>query len=224
MTSTELLDRPDVPTDVVLASLADIRRANTLFGGRRAVLEALAPILRRAPRRARWTLLDLGTGAGDIPAAAMRLATRLGVRLTAVGLERQRAAATLAGRAGVYPIVAHLDALPLAPKSADIVLMSQVLHHASRSQAAKWVRLADRLARRAVIVADLRRSPLAALGIWLASFPLGFHPVSRHDGVISVRRGFTPGELSDLLRATGIVARARPRPGFRVVAVWEPAT
>jgi len=73
-----------------------------------------------------------------------------------------------------------------------------------------------------VIVADLCRSRTAQAGIWIASWALGFHRVTRADGVTSVRRGFTSKELSGLLVSAGIahgvVAR---RPGYRVVAAWQ---
>lgn len=224
MSPVEILDRPDAPAPLVRASLADVRRANALFGGRRAVVAALAPFFARARVPARWTLLDLGTGAGDIPRAAARAAARRGIELVTLGLEHHRAAATLAREAGVTPVVGDLESLPFRYGSVDVVIMSQILHHASRERAVEWVRAADRIARRAVVVADLRRSRFAAWGIWLASFPLAFHPVSRRDGVLSVRRGFTASELTVLLERAGIGATARSRPGFRVVAAWEPVS
>lgn len=224
MSPVEILDRPDAPAPLVRASLADVRRANALFGGRRAVVAALTPFFERARVPARWTLLDLGTGAGDIPRAAARAAARRGIELVTLGLEHHRAAATLAREAGVTPVVGDLESLPFSWGSVDVVIMSQILHHASRARAVEWVRAADRIARRAVVVADLRRSRFAAWGIWLASFPLAFHPVSRRDGVLSVRRGFTACELTALLERAGIGATARSRPGFRVVAAWEPVS
>jgi len=80
-----------------------------------------------------------------------------------------------------------------------------------------------RVARVRVIVADLRRAWAAAAGLWIASWALGFHPVSRHDGVVSVLRGFRAGELSDAVTAaTGRVPLVRNRRGFRVTASWSP--
>ena len=74
-----------------------------------------------------------------------------------------------------------------------------------------------------VIVSDLRRSWLAAAGLWIVSFPLGFHAVSRHDGVVSVMRGFTPRELVDTVHeAVARRPRARRRRGFRVTTNWVP--
>jgi hypothetical protein len=53
---------------------------------------------------------------------------------------------------------------------------------------------------------------------------LGFHPVTRHDGVVSVLRGFTPPELARHVRAaTGRVAAVRRHFGFRVTATWTRA-
>jgi hypothetical protein len=74
-----------------------------------------------------------------------------------------------------------------------------------------------------VIVGDLRRSWLAAAGLWASSWVLGFHPVSRHDGVLSVLRGYTPDELRVLVtHATGIPPSITTGFGFRITAMWSP--
>ncbi len=79
----------------------------------------------------------------------------------------------------------------------------------------------NRVARVAVIVSDLRRSWLAVAGFWTVSFPLRFHPVTRHDGVVSVLRGFTPGELRQIVRqATGVVPTVSRHLGYRLTARW----
>jgi hypothetical protein len=60
-------------------------------------------------------------------------------------------------------------------------------------------------------------------GFWLVSFPLGFHRVTRHDGVVSVSRGFTVEELAHLvMAATGVAPHVRRRLGFRLTARWTP--
>jgi hypothetical protein len=80
-----------------------------------------------------------------------------------------------------------------------------------------------RVARHRVIISDLRRSWVAAAGIWTASFPLRFHPVSRHDGVLSVLRGFTVAELRALVyESCGAHALVCRRAGFRLTASWAP--
>ena len=81
----------------------------------------------------------------------------------------------------------------------------------------------NRVARRRVVISDLRRSWIAASGVWLASWPLGMHHITRHDGFASVLKGFVPHELGPLLeRATGRRVDVTTRPAFRITASWTP--
>ncbi len=233
MIGTELLDDPHADPVAVERELKDIARLNALFGGTRAVVEALEPFFKAGKRergngkRATWTLLDIGTGLGDIPRAVAVAARRYGIDLRLLGVELNRAAvASALGAERDLPLTVVLadgSALPLAPRSVDVVIASQVLHHLAPAVAVRWIASFSALARRAVVLADLRRSRLAMAGVWLASFPLRFGAVTRHDAVVSLRRGYTRAELNALLRAAGVPAVAQYRPVSRVVAVWEPS-
>ena len=219
----EKLDVPGVPGPVVRRSLADVARANSLFGGTRAVLAELGPVLAAAVGR-EMTLLDVGTGAADIPLAARRAAFRRGVDLTVIGADSSIPLAIHAARRVNCSLAANALALPFADRSVDIVVCSQLLHHFTEREIGSVLRELQRVARVRVVVSDLRRSWLAAAGIWLASFPLRFHPISRHDGVLSVLRGFTPAELSaHVVRATGTAPAVRRRLGWRITVSWTPA-
>lgn len=203
-------------------SLADVARANALFGGTRAVVAEVDEVLRQLPAR-RITLLDIGTGVGDIPARVRDIAARSGVEVITYGVEHREQLASVARSSQVAMVCADARALPFANGSVDIVMCSQLLHHFEPAEAMVLLREMNRVARHRVIVSDLRRSWLAAAGIWLASFPLRFHPFSRHDGVVSVLRGFTRAELGELVHAA--VQRAptvHDRLGFRTTAAWSP--
>jgi hypothetical protein len=209
---------------VVRRSLGDVARANALFGGTRAVIAELGRAMRRAPTGRPVTLLDVGTGRGDIPAAATAWSRRHGVHLETIGIERSELLARIAGEQ-TMAVSADALRLPLADRSVDIAMCSQVLHHFERTSALAVLLEMHRVARLRVIVSDLQRSWFAAAGIWLASFPLLFHPVSRHDGVLSVLRGFTRRELGELVEsAVGQQADVRYRLGFRVTASWAPVS
>lgn len=221
----EFLDDADqMDALVVRRSLGDVARANALFGGTRAVIAEIRRALRGAPTGRPLTLLDVGTGRGDIPAAATTWSHRRGVHLETIGIERSELLARIAGE---RTMVVSADALqlPLGDRSVDIAMCSQVLHHFDHAGAMAVLRELHRVARLRVIVSDLHRHWFAAAGIWLASFPLFFHPVSRHDGVLSVLRGFTRRELGELVRSTvGQQADVRYRLGFRVTASWTPSS
>jgi SAM-dependent methyltransferase len=187
------------------------------------VVDALRPFFRTAAAGSTWTALDVGAGSGDILRAAAGAARDWGVKLVGVALERSRTAAPLARSRGLAAVVADGGALPLGPGSVDIAIASQVLHHLPEAAAVEWLVALDRVARRAVVVADLRRSRLAMAGLWLVGRPLGLDPSTRRDAITSLRRGYTAGDLDRLLGRAGVAARTRYRPWSRVVAVWVPA-
>lgn len=217
----EHLDDPRTDAALRERSLRDVRRANSLLGGARAVLREL---WRQPPARGTsMSVLDVGTGLADIPARARRGAGRRGVTLTAFGVDEAETLARLG--AGLLDGSACADArrLPFGNATMDVVLCSQVLHHFEEADIPTVLAELSRVARHRVIVSDLRRSWLAAAGFWIVTWPLGFHRVSRHDGFTSVLRGFTPEELARHVRiATGRTAEVRRHAGFRVTATWSP--
>lgn len=227
----ELLDDPGAAPAQVCESLRNIGRANRWFGGAAAVrfgLErAFASATPGAPGapgtpRVRFTMVDVGTGLGDLAMMAQAWGAARGITLLPVGLERHTAAARLAGKLGLPVVVGDGGALPFASGSIDVVLLSQVAHHFAPSAIVHLFRECSRVARHAVIVADLRRSSLAAVGFRLAGRVMGFDPDTVRDGVTSLRRGFSTASLTELLGQAGIRAPVARRPGARLVAVWRP--
>jgi SAM-dependent methyltransferase len=221
----EYLDDPHVDAAVRARSLRDVARSNRWLGGRSAVAGELRLALAAAPAGTReLVLLDVGTGDADLPLLAAGLARRAGrsLRTMAVDLSRTLvAAARTRGRVD-DGIVADALHLPLRDAAADIVLCSQLLHHFEMTIAGTLIAELHRAARQRVIISDLRRSWIAAGGFWALSFPLGFHPVTRHDGTVSVLRGFTAAELRALVQSSiGVQSAVRARTGFRLTMHWD---
>jgi len=213
----------DVDRDPALQrrSHRDIALANRLFGGIHAVQAELAPWLRQAGPAA--TLLDVGTGTGDIPERLRQLAASDNVSLRVFGLDGRIELVKATREWPVAGVCADALALPFAERAFDFVICSQVMHHFAAEDAVQLVREMHRVAKRRVVIADLRRSWVAVAGLWLVSFPLRFHKVSRHDGVVSILRGFEESELRDLVqRAVGIAPDVKRRIGWRVTASWAP--
>ncbi len=222
--TVEIFDDPRADERELVASLRDIARINRAFGGARAAVRTLAGFWRDLPAGAVATLLDIGTGSGDIPRAAARVAGRRGLRLRLVGVELFRAAAREAARAGdLAAVVADGGRLPFRTGAFDFVLCAKLLHHLPGEPGVSLLRELNRVARRAVVVADIRRSAVAAAGIWLASFPMRFHRVTRRDAVVSVLRGFTGAELAALCARADVPAAVRRHPGWSLTAAWRPA-
>jgi SAM-dependent methyltransferase len=217
----EILDDAGVPAADRVRSISDVTRSNLVFGGLRAALVTIDPLLSGG---ASFTLLDVGTGLADIPATICRKADSRGARVTAIGLDEAFDLLDQT-RDRVVPVCGSAGHLPFRDHSVDVVICSQLLHHFASRDLAPILSELNRVARQLVVISDIRRSWFAAAGFWLASFPLGFHPITRHDGVVSVFRGFTARELRDAIAsATGASADARRRVGFRLTATWTPVS
>ena len=219
---TELLDDPAADPVTVAESLRNIARANRWFGGAAAVRFGLERMLGAVSPGQTISLLDLGTGLGDLPLMAMRWGARRGIRLVPMGLELNRVAARMAQQRDVATVVGCAGQPPVRDKSVDVVLVSQVAHHLHADSVIRLFQRCDRLARRGVIVSDLRRHPLAAASFRCGGRLLRFDPVTLSDGVTSIRRGFSRRELLDLMNRAGVSGEVAYRPGFRVVATWLP--
>ena len=216
----ELLDDPAADPITVAESLRNVARANRWFGGAAAVRFGLGRTLGDIPPGTTLSLVDLGTGLGDLPQVAVRWGASRGIRVVPIGVELNPTAAVLATAAGLATAVACAGMPPFRDKSVDVVLSSQVAHHLTPESVVHLFRTCDRLARRAVIVADLRRHSLAPPSFWCGARLLGFDPVTLSDGVTSIRRGFSRGELLQLMVQAGVRGRVDQRPGFRLVASW----
>ena len=217
----EILDDPAVDPAVREQSIGDVTRSNRWLGGLRAGLLGARDAAESAGDA--YTLLDVGTGLADIPDSWRRDAGRMGKTVTTIGVDE--APSLLVTARGRLDLVVAADALalPFRDHSIDVVMCSQLLHHFEWSDAERLLAEMNRVARRAVLVSDLRRSWVAAAGFWLVALLLRFHRVTRHDGIVSVMRGFTAAELRAHIRsATGVTPSVRHRLGYRLTAHWSP--
>jgi SAM-dependent methyltransferase len=224
----ERMDEPDLDPAELGRSLADIRLVNRWLGGYRVVLYHLRRLVERHPR-ASYRVLDVATGSADIPLRVARWARSRGMRMEIVATDLHPGTLEWARRHASAEADVRIEAadaldLPYADGSFDIVLCSMALHHFDeRDQLLRVLGEMDRVARIGGIVNDLRRSRPALLGAeLLAATVWRAHPVTRHDGPLSVRRAFTPAELDELARAARLRGvRARGHGPFRVAMTWE---
>ncbi|HEY0995103.1 MAG TPA: methyltransferase domain-containing protein [Gemmatimonadaceae bacterium] len=222
----EVLDDPATDAALRLRSIGDVTRANRWLGGMQAALYPLRLTFRTlvGRRRTEATLLDVGTGLADIPEAARREAAELGLTLQVFGCDEAPALLEAARARLDAPVAASAIALPFRARSVDVAMCSQLLHHFDFTDARYVLRELDRVAIVRVVVSDIRRSWLPVWGLWLMSFLLRFHPVSRRDGMLSILKGFTPDELGQLvLDATGVRPVVETHAGWRITASWEPS-
>ena len=219
----ELMDDFEIVDNRLRRALFELPRLNRVLGGYRPVRSALGALLRELRP---ISVLDLGTGIGDLPVRIVDWAHRAGS--TAVITATDANPATVAHAtswlnarsplpAGSAITVRQADAmrLPFADDAFDVVTASQLLHHFSDADITRVLSEMGRVARHRVIVSDLHRNGLAWLGIILVTNRPGFGRMVRSDGPLSVRKGFVRGELERLAAAAGLEGRVRWHPMFR---------
>ncbi|HWV57135.1 MAG TPA: methyltransferase domain-containing protein [Longimicrobiales bacterium] len=225
--ATERMDSPVLPEPVLRASLGHIAAVNSWLGGRRALLHHLAALWPDSPEPV--TILDVGTGNGEIPRTIARWARRNRrlVHIVACDVHVQTLAIARERCAGDPDIsVAPGNALELdhADNAFDIALLTLTLHHFEGDDQARALRELFRVAR-AIVVSELERSWPNYLGArLLAATVWRNNEITRHDGPLSVLRAFSPRELHDLAVAAGITgAKVFRHPFQRLVLRAERA-
>jgi len=215
----ELLDDPSADSGAVRLSLRNIARANRYFGGWWAVRTGLAHLLggHTAPA---LSLLDVGTGAGDLLLRARDWSLRGRSSVRMLGIDQHPEAARLAHASGIPAVIGCGATLPLRDGAVDVVILSQVAHHLAPASLAAMARETSRVSRIGVVLADLRPSRLAGAAYRLTGPFLGFDRHTVVDGITSLRRGFTRTRLAHELGSAGIQPWIATR-GVRIVAAWR---
>jgi ubiquinone/menaquinone biosynthesis C-methylase UbiE len=218
----ELLDGPLDDTRALVGNLRDLARINRLTGGATLSLRAIECLGVLGERAGHiHTILDVGTGAADIPMRLLAETRRRGSSLTVTAADSREEvlAAALAARPslertpGLTFAIADGRALPWPDGSFDVAHASLVLHHLAPADAVAFLRELRRVARVGIVVNDLVRGRLFWIGGWLLVHTVARSRFTRHDGPLSVRRAYTRAELHDLLAAAGLTTVAT-RVGF----------
>jgi SAM-dependent methyltransferase len=223
-TERELLDGAVLDPDDLAVNLRELALLNRLPGGTAA---SIAAIDRLAAGRRDLTILDVGTGGGDMALAMARHGRR----------------GTGAGRWQVTAVESHPDVLALAARrlgeetdvdlvrgdalklslaeaSVDVAHASLLLHHLDPDEAVLALREMRRVARLGVVINDLRRGILAYAMTAATVAALCRGRYTRADGLASARRAYTLRELDALLIEAGLRVRGRSAAAMpRVVTV-----
>ncbi len=176
---SELLERPDIPDELVRRAYQDLAKIHHWLGDIRFVVTAI----RRDPLPVS-RILDIGCGTG---AVLEKVRQRLGAEVIGADIR------VLPRLTASFPIVranAVHDPLPCA----DIAFSMHLGHHLCESDLGELIRNVSRYCRRFILL-DLVRHPLplALFRKFVAPFVCS---IDAEDGQRSIRRSYTPSELS----------------------------
>lgn len=185
--------------------LRDLSRVNVATLTYRPTLAWLKQALQG---RTTFSLLDVGCGYGDMLRRIHRWAQRHGLDARLEGIDRHpwslRAAAEATDQAA--GIRYHTgDVFAFAPDEPfDFIISAQFMHHLDDGEIVAFLSWMDKHASRGWLVSDLHRHWFAYHGFPLLAGVARWHRFVRHDGPVSIARGFTPEELRHFAARAGL--------------------
>ncbi len=213
----EIMDQPDIDPGRFAEALQGLERINWWSGSAGILWPPIRDLARKIGSRS-LSILDIATGAGDLPIRLRHKARRAGLDVEIEGCDRSpHAIAHARWRAeenkAAVPFF-QWDALEEnLPDDYDIVICSLFLHHLEEVQAIDLLKRMTRAAKQMVLVNDLVRSRLGFALAYLGTRVLSASAVVHTDGPRSVEAAFTIAEVRALAERAGM-------DGVTVVKRW----
>ncbi len=215
------MDRAQPVTEELERDLQNLRELNRWFGSHALISRFITRWIKSGDQ---LRIVDLATASGDIPRLIVDHARKVGAKIDIVALDQNAATLEIARKLSAnYPEITFVQADMLEWQSTatfDIVLCSLVLHHFSEDDAVRVLRRCRELARKFVLVSDLRRGLLASVGVYLLTALIFRDPMTKYDGRVSAARSFSFQELEQLARRAGWTNFRHKNFRFARQAIW----
>jgi SAM-dependent methyltransferase len=228
-TASERMDGGGVPEAELAGAYRRLRALNRLFAAAAPIRIGVERLWADAGKPDRLSVLDVGAGSGDVNRALLRWAERnrvtLSIRLVDVREEACREARRLF-RGEERVEVGRGDLFALPERAADIVTATQFVHHFGPAELPAVVRRMLDVSRIGVVLNDLRRHIVPWAAVWLTARLITRNRCIRHDGPLSVARGFRDEDWDRLAKDGGFgeLRYARKAPYRYVVTIRKLGT
>lgn len=222
----EVMDDPALDLECHRAALRGLSRLNGLSA---SVSIAWSPIahLARQLKAPRLRILDIATGAGDIPLRLWHRGQRANLQLEihgvdispkAIAFARERAEAS--GAAITFDVLDVLN--DELPRGFDVVMSSLFVHHLEDPQVVALLRSMSGAAGHLMLVSDLRRNLWGWMLAHSAARLLTTSAVVHTDAPLSVQGAYTMAELQALAMEAGLSGTTvRRRWPARQLLTWQ---
>jgi 2-polyprenyl-3-methyl-5-hydroxy-6-metoxy-1,4-benzoquinol methylase len=191
------------------AALADLERLNRITFAYAPLLRFLDGVVRDGGLSS-LSLLDVGAGGGDALRAVAAWGARRGIALDLWGLDRSPWAERHALAAGTPARWITSDLFDLDPaRRFDVVVNGLFAHHLDDETLVRFLRWLPRHALRRWLILDLHRHVIPWTAVWAGTRAMRMHPMVRHDGPVSIARGFSRADWTRLVAEAGVAAEIR---------------
>lgn len=211
LSAIEEMDKPDCDPSTLQRTYAQFGLVNrTVAGWYRTWAQYIRPVLSTSRSN---TLLDIGSGGGDVPRAFARWAARDGFALEITGIDPDERAQAFASSQPTTPGLTFRQAFSseLVEEGAqfDVVTSNHVLHHLSTEELLGLLSDSERLSTRLALHSDIERTRIGFALFSVATLPLR-NSYIREDGLTSIRRSYVAKELRAVVPGNWRVERQVP--------------
>jgi len=195
---TEMLDEPSIPKNQLIRNMQELDFLNRKMGGHAITLKGIARLV--TDKEKEYRLADLGCGSGDLMKYLASWARSEGFKMRLTGIDiREEAIEHLWDHCREYSeisgIIGDYSYLLKNSSNIDIYVCSLFCHHLQDSQMADLIKQFRLHAKVGFVINDLRRSWLAWFSVKIFTFLWKGSKMAKHDGPVSVLRGFRRSEL-----------------------------
>ncbi|MFP4013736.1 MAG: methyltransferase domain-containing protein [Chitinispirillaceae bacterium] len=200
----ELMDMKGIDENELFATLDQFRTVNRFFSGIHGVLEkVLIGYMKKHPRPQAYTILDLGAGGCDIPLWIIGRCRRMGQPVQVIAADHDQRVVSYVKKK--HNGCSELSVIHTTAENAleslvfDFVISNHFLHHLSDFQLPAVIEKIHSRSKIGYVCNDICRSRMALLHYSLVA-PIFFrNSLTVRDGLSSIRKGFTIGEIRRFL-------------------------
>lgn len=216
----EILDDFDLQGPELETSLEDIARVNRWLGGNYVTLSGIRELLKDQKEHKKFTVVDIGCGNGDMLREIAQYAEKSGLHIKLIGIDANSNTIAQARVLSKKYNSIHYEVIDIFSKEFesyqyDIGLCTLTLHHFDNEQIIKMLEIFAKQSKVGFIINDLHRSRVAYYLFKIVSTIFIKSKVAKHDGLISILRGFKRIELSKWSKRLNLNSSIRWRWAFR---------
>lgn len=219
----ELMDDFSAGGPELREALQHLRILNRIFGAAAPTLYGVRRLWTEAGKPERFSVLDVGSGSGDVNGHLLRWADAnkidLGITLVDISEEAcEEARLFFHNEPRVQVMRSDLFALP--ESCADVITGTQFVHHFAENELSKVVDNMLKASRFGVVINDIHRHWIPWVAVWLTARMVSNNRYIVNDGPLSVAKGFRSTDWKNLSKALGVSGIFFAwRPLFRYVVV-----
>lgn len=210
--AVEIMDDLNCSGDVVRQTLIELEFINTWLGGNAVTIGGLQKLLKTtvaSTLQNELIVADLGCGGGDMLRLLSREFKNRGLQARLLGIDANPniiAYATANSSSFLEITFKTMDILSevFTRKQYDIVVATLFFHHFSSAQLIDVFKNLKQQTRIGVVINDLHRHGLAYYSIKFLTKFFSRSSMVKYDAPLSVLRGFTKKELTEILEKAGI--------------------